>query len=74
LIEKIESNLQGWKEKVLSMRGKVVLLNFSITSTPIYWMYFYKLLVQLKNRIDQLRKYFFWFGNSLVRKKIALIS
>jgi hypothetical protein len=57
------------ERKLLSMRGKITLLNFIITSIPIYWMSFYKLPVKIKHRIDQLRRRFLWYGGSSVRKK-----
>jgi hypothetical protein len=36
LIEKIEHKLQGWKGKMLSIGGKVVLLNLIFSSILIY--------------------------------------
>jgi Reverse transcriptase (RNA-dependent DNA polymerase) len=74
LIDKIEHKLQGWKRKLLSMGGKITLLNSVITSIPIYWMSFYKLPNKVKHRIDQLRRRFLWYGGSSVRKKISLVS
>jgi hypothetical protein len=50
------------------------LLNSVITSIPIYWMSFYKLPNKVKQRIDQLRRRFLWYGGSIIRKKISLVS
>jgi hypothetical protein len=62
------------KRKILSIGGRVVLLNSVISSIPIYWMSFYKLLAQVKIRIDKLRRRFLWYGENFVRKKIVLVS
>jgi hypothetical protein len=56
------------------MGGKNILLNFVITSIPIYSMSFYKLLIKIKQRIYQLRRRFLWYGGSSVRKQISLVS
>jgi hypothetical protein len=58
----------------LSLEGRVVLLNFILSSIPIYWISFYKLPSQIRIRIDKLRRRFLWFGGSSVKKKIALVS
>jgi hypothetical protein len=37
-------------------------------------MSLFKLSVKIRTRIDQLRKYFLWYGGSNVKKKYALIA
>lgn len=36
LIKKVQSKLQAWKGKLLSFRGKSVLINSVLQSVPIY--------------------------------------
>jgi hypothetical protein len=73
LIEKIENKLQGWKGKLLSLGGRVVLLKVVLSSIPLYWMSLYRLPVKLKKRIDQLCRSFLWYGGSSVKKN-SLVS
>lgn len=58
LVQKIENKLQEWKRKLLSVGGRVVLLNYVLSSMPLYWMSFYKMPQKVKIRIDKLRKCF----------------
>jgi hypothetical protein len=54
----IDNKLQGWSWKLLSMSSKVILLNSVLTYISIYWIFFYKLSIQIKTWIDQLRRRF----------------
>jgi hypothetical protein len=73
-ITKIENKLQSWKGKLLSIGGRVTLLNSVITSIPLYWMSIYRLPVHVRKAIDKLRKRFLWYGGNSVRKKYSLVA
>jgi hypothetical protein len=54
----------------MSIGGGVTLLNFVISSIPLYWISIYRLPVHVRHTIDKLRKHFLWYGGNIVRKKI----
>jgi hypothetical protein len=60
LINKIQSRLQVWKDKFLFLGGKVVLLNFVLTSIPLYYLPLYKILSWCLLKIDKIRRSFLW--------------
>jgi hypothetical protein len=59
---------------LLSIGGRVTLLNSVISVIPIYWMSIYRLPVHVRNAIDKLKKYFLWYGGYTVKKKYCLVS
>lgn len=74
VIDKITSRIQGWKGKLLSYGGRLILLNSVISSIPIYWLSVFKMPSKVRDRIDQLRKRFLWYGGHAVKKKYYLVS
>lgn len=75
LISKIEKKLQSWKGSLLSLGGRVTLLNSVITAIPLYWLSIYKMPVLIRNTIDKIRRKFVWSGStSTLRKKYHLIK
>jgi hypothetical protein len=69
LINKIEKKITLWKEKLLSLGGRLTLIKSVLNTIPIYWMSNYRLPVHVRKRIEQLCRKFLWFGGSSVRKK-----
>lgn len=59
---------------MLSLGGRVTLLNSIISSIPIYWLSMYRMPVQVRQQIDKLRKRFLWSGGSTIRKKYHLVE
>lgn len=75
LVEKIEKRLQSWKSKLLSLGGRVTLLNSVVSAIPLYWISFlYNMPTTIRLRIDKLRRRFLSYGGNTVRKKHALIN
>ena len=52
--------LQGWKEKLLSQRGKEVLLKAVVLSIPTYTMSCFKLPKSLFSELEGLMANFLW--------------
>lgn len=43
LVEKVEKRLQGWKSKLMSLGGRITLLNSVVSAIPLYWLSLYKM-------------------------------
>jgi hypothetical protein len=62
IIDRFEKRLSTWKAKFLSSGGRLVLLNFVLSSLPIFMMSFFELLVGVLKKLDTIRSIFFWQG------------
>jgi hypothetical protein len=66
--DRIEKKLSGWKEKMLSVGGRLVLINSVLTSLPMFMMSFFELPKGVLEKIDCFRSCFFWQSNHHKRK------
>ena len=53
---------------MLSLGGRVTLLNSVLSAIPLYWLSIYKIPVAAKTSIDRIRKKFLWCGSSSTKK------
>ena len=74
LIDKIEKRLQSWKWSLLSLGGRVTLLNSVLLAIPLYWMSIYRLPAKIRHKIDKIRRIFLWHGGNSTRKKYSLVA
>nr|GEV36560.1 RNA-directed DNA polymerase, eukaryota [Tanacetum cinerariifolium] len=72
VINKVLSRLSKWKMKVLSVGGRLALLKSVLGSTPIYYMSFFKALVQVINKLEAIRSHFFHGVDPSVRKMMLV--
>lgn len=70
LIQKIRNRLTGWASKLLSIAGRVVLINSVITTMPIYYMSVFRMPKWVLQEIDQIRRTFLWQGVTQGQRKI----
>jgi len=68
LVEKNEKKLMTWKAGSLSIAGRTILINSSLSSSFIYHMSMYLLPKTITHKLDKQRRTFFWQGNGLKRK------
>jgi hypothetical protein len=73
LISKIEKKLQGWKEKLLSLGGKVTLIKSVLCAIPLYWTAIFRIPTLIRKRIEQSCRRFLWFRGINVRKKFIVL-
>lgn len=73
LLEKLESRMEGWKSRLISRGGRLVLMNSVLSSIPIFFMSSFILPKWVLKRIDQIRRAFLW-GQSGGRKAMSLIN
>jgi hypothetical protein len=54
LIDKVSARLQSWKSKLLSQAGRLTLINFVLTSLPIYTFSVFKVPEAVCKKLDSL--------------------
>lgn len=67
IIDAIQGRLEGWKSKILSQAGRVVLARSVLSSIPIYTMQTNLLPKCVCRKIEQIIRGFIWKGLHLVR-------
>jgi hypothetical protein len=72
VIEKNEKKLVVWKGGTLSIAGRTILINASLTSVVIYQMSMHLVPKTVADTLDKQRRVFFWQGGS-TRKKYRLM-
>ena len=66
--ERIEKRLSGWKGKMLSVGGRMVLINSVLSSLPMFMMSFFELPKGVLEKIDCFRSCFYWQNDQHKRK------
>jgi hypothetical protein len=57
--ERIEKKLSSWKEKYLSVGGRLVLINSVLTSLPMFMLSFFEVQKGVIEKIEYFRSRFF---------------
>ncbi|OAY74298.1 putative ribonuclease H protein [Ananas comosus] len=65
LVNRIEARIEGWKAKLLSYGGRSVLINSVLSNLPLFYFAIFKAPKWVLNRIETLRRAFFWKVKSL---------
>ncbi|KAH1254012.1 putative ribonuclease H protein [Glycine max] len=73
LINKYDAKLSKWNQKMLSMAGKVTLINSFLTALPIYILSFFKLPRRIALKLVSLQRNFLWGGDQ-GHKKIPWVK
>jgi hypothetical protein len=58
LVEKVDKGLQSWKGSVLSIAGRITLINACLSNTHIYHMSMYLLPKTVIKKLDMKRRRF----------------
>jgi hypothetical protein len=66
--KRIESKLSGWKGKMLSVGGRLVLINSVLSSLPMFMLSFFELPKGVLEKIDCFRSRFYWQSDQHKRK------
>jgi hypothetical protein len=77
LIQQEEKRLSGWWAKLLSIEGRLTLLNSVLTAQLVYYMSAFMLSKWVIRRLYQIRHHFLWQGHKTMQKSnraIRLIS
>ncbi|MCH95123.1 LINE-1 reverse transcriptase like, partial [Trifolium medium] len=62
LIDKLRKRLLYWRNKYVSLGGRIVLINAVLNSIPIYYLSFMKLPMVVKKKIIRIQREFLWGG------------
>ncbi|GAU21795.1 hypothetical protein TSUD_176400 [Trifolium subterraneum] len=73
LLDSLAKRLGVWRNKYVSLGGRVVLLNSVLNSIPIFYLSFMKMSVIVWKKIVQIQRNFLWGGPKSSRK-IAWVS
>jgi hypothetical protein len=68
--EKFQEKLSRWKGKLLSLGGRLVLINFVLTSLAMYMLSFFEVPKGVLQKIDSYRSRFFLATRRAQEKKI----
>ncbi|WVZ50197.1 LOW QUALITY PROTEIN: hypothetical protein U9M48_001474 [Paspalum notatum var. saurae] len=71
--ERFEKRLIGWKGKLLSVGGRLVLINLVLSSLPMFMLSFFAIPKGVLKKLEYLRSRFFW-QNDQHKKKYHLIK
>ena len=67
LLEKVLQKMHGWKQRLLSQRGREILIKSVIQAIPVYAMQCYLLPKGFLNKLMVYVQRFFWGGDPYVR-------
>ena len=73
LINKCERKLARWKQRHLSFRGRVTLIQSVLTSIPIYFFSFFRVPKKVVDKLVCLQRKFLW-GGGADHNKIAWVK
>jgi len=66
--KRIENKLSGWKGKMLSVGGRLILINSVLSSLPMFMLSFFEIPKGVLEKIDCFRSRFYWQGDQHKRK------
>jgi hypothetical protein len=73
VLEVIQNRLASWKNKYVSLGGRVVLLNSVLAAIPIFYLSLFKIPVGVWKKIVRLQRRFLW-GGAAGSSKINWVS
>jgi hypothetical protein len=73
VIEVLQKRLHSWKNRFVSLGGRVVLINSALAAIPLFYLSFMKLPTKVWKKIVSIQMNFLWGGAS-VKSKIAWVN
>jgi hypothetical protein len=74
VVKTIENRLISWRNRYVSLGGRVVLINSVLASIPVFYLSFLKIPLKVRMAIVRIQRNFLWGGASGVKNKIAWVS
>ena len=66
--QRLEKRLSSWKGKLLSVGGRLVLINSVLSNMVLYMLSFFQIPKGVLRRLDYFRSRFFWQGDNEKKK------
>jgi hypothetical protein len=66
--ERFQKKLNCWRSKLLSVGGRLVLLNSVLSSLPMFILSFFELPKGVLKKLDHFRSWFFWQSDEHKKK------
>ncbi|RZB64933.1 DNA ligase 4 isoform F [Glycine soja] len=73
IIRKFEAKLAKWKQRCLSMGGRITLINSGLTALPIYLLSFFRIPKKVVHKIVSIQRNFLW-GGGIEANKIPWVN
>jgi hypothetical protein len=74
VVKTIEKRLLSWRNRYVSLGGRVVLINSVLASIPVFFLSFLKIPLKVRMKIVRLQRNFLWGGASRDKNKISWVS
>ncbi|MCI06179.1 putative ribonuclease H protein, partial [Trifolium medium] len=68
ILNSLKFKLSSWRGRLLSIGGRVTLINYVLSSLPLYFFSFFKAPVKVVNQIIRIQRNFLWGGGVEDRK------
>jgi hypothetical protein len=62
MVDCLRRRLRGWRNRYVSLGGRIVLINSVLNSIPIFYLSFMKLPVVVRKKIIRIQREFLWGG------------
>lgn len=69
VINRIDKRIEGWKAKLLSLGGRLTLVNSVLTNLPLHYFTVFKVPPWVIQSIEALRRAFFWKGCNKINRE-----
>ena len=63
IIKKFGAKLAKWKQRCISMGGRITLINSFLTTLPIYLLSFFRIPIKVVQKIVTIQRNFLWGGD-----------
>ena len=63
IFEKVETRLGGWRARLLSRGGRLILLKVVVAAMPIYYMLIFMMPAGVRRRLERIMRSFLWRGS-----------
>ena len=65
VFDKVETHMRGWRARLLSRGGRLILLKAVLAAIPIYFMLIFTMPAGVRRRLERIMRSFLWRGSQL---------
>ncbi|KAK1326297.1 hypothetical protein QJS10_CPA01g02304 [Acorus calamus] len=74
LVQRFEKRLEGWAGRLMSLGGRLVLLQAVLSNLPVFMLSLFRIPRTIQHQLDVLRRHFFWSGSAQGTRRVHLIN